>query len=322
MTSLSSENSRLSSSSSSVSANDNVKISQNILVKDQSKNEINNKNILLLNRTIIAPGYALKNSDLLRIAPTKSGIPSKTRSSKLSESKISADPCFSSEINCKSDRIHLTEQLRKYEKNTASKDIIKKETPLLQIFDGNVVISQELSIEEVQNLLFQINSKLQNQTSVNSTDFPNVTFSKEETSDVEIILEDKITSDKGNQFFQTGITNVFDSSSEPGIEDRFELNNLKANLVPINGKITNDLDQPSTSAETNLLLSFKKSDNRNLECSEFEHDYSAVNKKTVAGDNGNQKIKGSLDDTEVMQIELLETGIELVKRSICDLSHE
>jgi len=54
--------------------------------------------------------------------------------------------------------------------------------PKLQIFDGNVVISQELTVEEVHSLLAQINSRLV----ANSDDFPNLTASKDDGSEVEV----------------------------------------------------------------------------------------------------------------------------------------
>lgn len=317
MTSQNSESNNRSSSATTT-VNKNTKVGQSVLMKEKNRNQINNKNILLLNRSVIDPSYSLKNTSFLQINPTtSSGFLTKTNISKLIHS--GDETFFDSDVEI-IDECDNAQQYQKAKiddsKYAKSEEPTKKETPLLQIFDGNVVISQELSIEEVQNLLYQINSKLQSQNNVNSTDFPNITFSKEENSDVEIVLEDGNGSETGrrNQILPDDIGSI---KSGKWIGRSFDSNNRKVLLksVAVNDEAGKVLNQPSTSSETNLLISFKTFEGRKSEGHDFEHDYSTAS-RIIANENACQKkIEAMVEhvivenaDAELMQIELIEAS--------------
>ncbi|KAK6618300.1 hypothetical protein RUM44_002752 [Polyplax serrata] len=272
-------------------------------MRERNRNQLNNKNILLLNRAVVEPVYNVKNSSFIQITPTtSSNFFTKAELSKLIQS--GDETYFDTDVEIIDDCDN--------DKSKVKEGGSKKETPLLQIFDGNVVISQELSIEEVQNLLHQINSKLQNQNDVNSTDFPNITFSKEENSDVEIILEDDNYSDslRGNSNISAAL-GAKKSGVNWAVGSNFEQANNRKALV----KALSASDQPSTSSETNLLISFKSFDVRKPEVNDFDHDYGGNPGKEKNGQK--KKVVESVvehvvvdnPETELMQIELIENGI-------------
>lgn len=273
-------------------------------MKEKDRNKINNNNnILLLNQTSITSNYNVNlktqaSSTFVQIKPTTSSDQS---------TKNSEDCLFDSDIEIIDDYEEggKDTKLKKERKIKGSNN--KKETPLLQIFDGNVVISQELSIEEVQNLLTQINSKLQNQNSVNSADFPNITFSKEENSDVEIILDDandiELNKNEGSVRQQSKVL-----KSGKWIGQALDSNKSKVLLksLSVGDKVAGLYDQPSTSTESNLLIAFRKAERS------FEHDYSS--QKLINHDDINSKEDEPMVEhvivensgTELMQIELIE----------------
>lgn len=303
MTSQNSENNNRSSSSSSSTPNNNNSIlGQTVLMKEKDRNKINNNNnILLLNQASITSNYNVNlktqaSSTFVQIKPTTSD----------QSTKNSEDCLFDSDIEIIDDYEEggKDQKLRKERKVKGSNN--KKETPLLQIFDGNVVISQELSIEEVQNLLTQINSKLQNQNSVNSADFPNITFSKEENSDVEIILDDandiELNKNEGN----LQQSKVLKSGKWIGQALGSNKSKVLLKSLSVGDKVAELYDQPSTSTESNLLIAFRKAERS------FEHDYSS--QKLINNDDVNSKEDEPMVEhvivensgAELMQIELIE----------------
>lgn len=329
MTSQNSENNNRSSSSSStpVTNNNNSILGQSILMKEKDRNKINNNNnILLLNQTSITSNFNVNfktqsTPTFVQIKPTTSS----SLSSSDQSTKNSTDDClFDSDIEIIDDYEDGSkdQKLRKKNADTDSpvrklRNSNKKETPLLQIFDGNVVISQELSIEEVQNLLTQINSRLQNQNSVNSADFPNITFSKEENSDIEIILDDTNDIELNNKNEDNAQAKILTGTkSGKWIGQTFDSNKSKVLLksLSVGDKTVAELyDQPSTSSESNLLIAFKSFSDRKSESgtSGFEHDYSS--QKLVNDDVNSKEDEPMVEHvivenagTELMQIELIE----------------
>ncbi|KAL0268234.1 UNVERIFIED_CONTAM: hypothetical protein PYX00_010262 [Menopon gallinae] len=277
-------------------------------MKEKDRNQLNNNNIQSLNQTSISSNCksSFKSRSippLLRIKPNAAGS---------DQGRILAEEAlFDSDIEIVDDYEARKQKNADGESSPVRKirgSAAKKETPLLQIFDGNVVISQELSIEEVQNLLSQINSKLQSQNSVNSADFPNITFSKEENSDIEIILDDAngLETDRGDRIVLNKFPKVLakseDWTDQPGNKGKVLLKSLS-----VGNKVAEILDQPSTSSETNLLISFKAFGDGGREKSNAEHDYTGGKLEETKEDEPMvEQVVVDNPETELMQIELIE----------------
>lgn len=308
MTSQNTDSSKKSSSTST--ANNNNRIAQSVLMKEKDRNQLNNNNIQSLNQTSISSNCkaSFKSRSIPPLLRIKPNAPS-------DQGRILAEETlFDSDIEIVDD-YEDSQKARKQNAEGESSPVrkvrgsaAKKETPLLQIFDGNVVISQELSIEEVQNLLSQINSKLQSQNSVNSADFPNITFSKEENSDIEIILDDAngIESDRSGGIVLNKFPKVLTKSEkwaeQPGNKGKVLLKSLS-----VGNKVAEILDRPSTSSEANLLISFKAFGDGRQEKSNAEHDYTSQKiEETKEDEPMVEHVVVDNPETELMQIELIE----------------
>lgn len=274
--------------------------SRPILMKENSSRQKSNENIVFLNTSNIDHYSNVKNCYYALINTCSTDLIAK--SSFLAHNLNNKEKSIKPEIH---DKYYSKSQV-----------FTKSKSPILQIINGNIFISQEVSIEELQNLTVQVNSKISNSRIISSADSLNLGYSKEENSNVNITLEGQEVIENSSKYSVVSNHLIGSFKSKKLIKLQYlNPNNgkLKLKTFTLKHKYNKDTSHPSTSENTNLVFALKafavqESKGNQLkkehitDYRKFSYEFKKKNDLMV------ESLVVENADAELMQIEVVESG--------------